>query len=97
MTFRRCPAYRNIMEEFRLALWGHLDATGQRCGWTFTVVGSPWIASFRPAEPLLDLYFPGLAHYVITTEDDVVEVLADAPPRFEDLGVAPRTWAGPGA
>jgi hypothetical protein len=89
VVFGRCPAYRNIMEEFRLELWAHRDETAQLCGWTFVVIDSPWVASFRPAEPLLDVYFPALTHYVITTENDVIEVLTPDPPRIEDLGLTP--------
>lgn len=75
-TFETYPAYRNILEEYRISLWDHLSESGQHCGATFTVEESPWIASFRASEPLLDVYNPNLIHYVISTEDDVIEILA---------------------
>lgn len=75
-TFEKYPAYRNILEEYRLSLWKHLDESNQRCGKTFIVENSPWIASFQSQEPLLKLYHPHLMHYVILTEDDVIEILA---------------------
>jgi hypothetical protein len=89
MVFGRCPAYRNIMEEFRLELWEHRHKSAQQCGWTFTVIDSPWVASFRPTEPLLDVFYPALTHYVITTQNDVIEVLSPDPPRIDDLGLSP--------
>ncbi|GBE94249.1 hypothetical protein [Nostoc cycadae] len=75
-TFDKYPAYRNILEEYRLGLWKHLDESHQRCGNTFIVKNSPWIASFQSQEPFLELYNPHLIHYVISTEDDVIEILA---------------------
>jgi hypothetical protein len=95
-VFQKYPAYRNILEEHRLELWQHLDETKQRCGNTFSVLDSPWIASFRPREPLLDVYYPALVHYVITTGDDVVEVLSPQPPQIENLGPAPADAPPPG-
>lgn len=74
-TFESYPAYRNILEEYRLGLWQHLDQSNQRFGYTFIVENSPWIASFRSEEILLEIY-PNLIHYVISTEDDVIEVIA---------------------
>jgi hypothetical protein len=90
LVFERHPAYRNIMEEFRLELWRHRDETGQRCGWTFVVPDSPWVAAFKLDEELLEVWYPTIKHFVISTEDDVVEVLSPEPPRVEDLGPTPN-------
>ncbi len=75
-TFNAYPAYRNILEEYRLNLWKHLDQSNQRCGNTFIVGNSPWIAYFQSREPLIDIHSTNLIHYVIATEDDVIEILA---------------------
>ena len=84
-TFKSYPAYRNILEEYRLGLWKHLDQTNQRCGHTFIIESSPWIASFQSEEPFLELYNRDLMHYVISTEDDVIEILATSV-EVADLG-----------
>ncbi|MEX1255946.1 MAG: hypothetical protein WEE64_16570 [Dehalococcoidia bacterium] len=88
-TFSRFPAYRNIMEEYRLELWERLSGTQDQLGRTLIVADSPWVAALREKEPLLGVHRPTLVHYVICTEDDVVEVLAPDPPEM--------TWVEPGA
>ncbi len=75
-TFEAYPAYCNILEEYRLKLWDHLSQSKQRCGSTFIVDNSPWIAAFYETEFLLEVHYPDLNHYVISTEDDVIEILA---------------------
>ena len=82
----RAPAYRNIMEEYRIGLWQHLDETSQRCGRSFVVVNSPWVAEFHRSEPLLEFYAGAVRHFVVSTEDDVVEVLSASPPAVVALG-----------
>jgi hypothetical protein len=77
-TFESYPAYRNILEEYRLGLWNHLDQSDQRCGNTFTVENSPWIAYFKSEEPLLETRAENFIHYVISTEDDVIEIIASS-------------------
>jgi len=84
-TFDAYPAYRNIVEEYRLELWTHLDNTKQRCGWTYTVPDSPWISELHRSEPLLSENYPTLRHWVIATWDDVVEVLSPTPPEIEKV------------
>ena len=86
ISFERYAGYRNIMEEYRLELWRHLDESRQRCGNTFTVEDSSWIAEISRDEPLLLVHMKGLQHYVITTEDDVIEVLSPGPPDVIALG-----------
>ena len=81
VRFRDYPAYRNIDESYRAGLWSWLDESGQRCGSTFTVEESPRFASWN-TEYLHDVA-PKTRHFVITTEDDVVEVLASEEPVWE--------------
>lgn len=89
VTFRTYPGYRNLLEEFRLELWSHLDSTNQRCGSTFTVANSPWIETLRTRESLFDTYYSRIKHYVLSTEDDVIEVLSPNAPRIDALGQTP--------
>lgn len=89
-VFERYPGYRNLMEEYRLQLWEHLDSTQQRCGNTFIVESSPWIVELRQKEGVFDAHFPTLFHYVFLTEDDVVEVLSPTVPLIQELGPTPE-------
>jgi hypothetical protein len=82
VRFRKYPAYRNIDEAFRLELWKWLDESGQRCGSTFTVIESPPLASWETS--YLHEVRPGVRHYVIATDDDVVEVLSHDAPTWEE-------------
>lgn len=86
VAFKRVPAYRNILEEYRLSLWEYLDKTSQRCGNTFEVVDSSWISELAKQEALLLFKNEKLHHYVIATEDDVLEVLSDEEPRVKFHG-----------
>lgn len=90
VTFESAPGYRNLVEEFRLELWDHLDRTQQRCGNTFIVANSPWIAELRQREALFDNYHPSASHFVFLTEDDIIEVLAPSRPAIESLGITPE-------
>ena len=83
ITFKSYPAYRNILEEYRTKLWKHLDETSQRCGWTFEVIESTWIDELEQNESLIEVHNPGLRHFVICSNDDVVEVLSNEEPKVE--------------
>src|SRR5262245_9127507 len=76
VTFDKVAGDRNVVEAFRLELWPLLDTTPQRCGNTFTVANSPWIAELRQPEALFDAYYPSASHFVFLTEADVIEVLS---------------------
>ena len=80
LKFNTYPGYRNLLEEFRIQLWEHLDSTDQRCGNTFFVTNSPWIQTLRKTEGVFDHYYPEMFHYVMATEDDVIEVLSPETP-----------------
>jgi hypothetical protein len=87
--FPNYPAYRNMVEGIRTRLWRHLDETHQRCGHTFVVTSSSWADEVAAKESLLKVYHPEVKHFVITTEDDVIEVLSDRPAEIKSLGTAP--------
>ena len=86
ITFQNYPAYRNILEEYRLNLWKRrADAVNSDAkGWTLFVDDSPWIREFDH-EPLLAVLNAESQHYLISTENDVIEVLSNRPPTIETL------------
>jgi hypothetical protein len=86
ITFENYPAYRNILEEYRLNLWKRLADTinSDVKGWTLLVDDSPWIREFDQ-EPLLAVLNAESRHYLICTENDVIEVLSNRPPTIETL------------
>src|SRR5579871_2817338 len=49
-TFKKCPAFRSVLERFRTHFWNKFSAT-ERPGRTFTVENSPWIAELAKMEP----------------------------------------------
>ena len=80
VTFRGYPAYRNIDESYRLALWRWLDESGQRCGFTFTVEETPRLASWHTGH--LHVVSANIRHFVVATEDDVIEILSTEEPSW---------------
>lgn len=86
VRFRQYPAYRNIDEAYRTDLWRWLDESNQRVGFTFTVEELPRLASWGTV--YLHEVRPGVRHFVIATEDDVVEVLSTQVPTWESAAPA---------
>lgn len=84
LTLNRYPAYRNILEEYRLELWAALTGA-QATGYTLIVADSPWIEELKEHEPLLSVLHPQLRHYIISTSDDVIEILTDEEPIFRQV------------
>jgi hypothetical protein len=91
-SFDRVPAYRNILEEYRTSA----PPCHQDLGWTRIDMTSAWLADLRSREPLLDVHTPGCQHYVIITEDDVVDVLAPEAPTIVEVSPAKADEAAPG-
>lgn len=83
-VFRRVAAYRNLLEEYRTSE----PPVPHGVGWTLTIPDSPWLAELRAKEPLLDIHSPGCQHYVIVTEDDVIDVLSPEPPEIQEIEAA---------
>jgi hypothetical protein len=86
VTFRRYPAYRNIEESYRLELWQRRDRLTDSgpMGWTLIVPDSPWVQEFVN-EPVLEFFNPGIVHFMIVTENDVLEVLSNEEPVIDQL------------
>jgi hypothetical protein len=77
--FRKCPAFRCILEKFRTELWNNLSAS-EHPGRTFTVENSPWIVELKSSEPIFSDLNKDIRHYVIVTDWEVVEVLSSQAP-----------------
>ena len=86
IEFQSCAGYRNILEEYRIGLWEHLDSKYPELGNTFIVVNSPWLKDLRENQCLLDVHSTGAKHFVIVTGDDVVEVLSNQTPSVQSQG-----------
>ncbi len=80
-SFRKAPAYRNILEEYRTSE----HVAGKDIGWTRMASCSAWLREFAEKEPFLDVFMPGCKHYVIGTEDDVIDVLSPEPPEICEI------------
>lgn len=91
-SFQQVPAYRNILEEYRISDPPPIEGIG----WTRVDPRSDWLADLRSREPLLDVHIPGCRHYIIVTEDDVVDVLAPSTPRIVELSPADVDEPAPG-
>ena len=85
--FTRAPMYQNILEEYRLELWQRVHVDGKRYGWTVRVPNSPWLAQLKEKEGLIEVHDPGLQHFQIGTEDDIIDVLSAKAP--EILAIEP--------
>ena len=88
VCFEQVVAYRNILEEYRLALWSRREEIGAPRGWSWRLTSSDWLGALRESESLIDVHAKDARHYLIATEDDVIEVFTPEEPRIEDLGSA---------
>ena len=88
VRFENVVAYRNMLEEYRVSLWARREEIGGPRGWTWRLTRSDWLCELREQEPLVDINAPGAIHYLIATEDDVVEVFMAELPVIDELGPA---------
>lgn len=91
-SFARVPAYRSILEEYRTSERSPLGRTG----WTRIDLSSHWLADLRRRQPLFDVHAPGCRHYIIVTEDDVVDVPAPKAPEIVEVAPAAMDEPAPG-
>lgn len=92
-SFRDVPAYRNILEEYRMS---EPPPAGAWAGWTRIDPRSAWLADLSAREPLLDVHRPGCVHYIIVTEDDVIDVLSPEVPAIVEIAPAASDEPAPG-
>jgi hypothetical protein len=81
ISFDKVEGYQNILEEYRITEgW-----CAKGLGWTVTAKNSPWSNRLRQ-EPLVEINHPDAKHYIILTEDDVIDIFSDSNPIVEELG-----------
>lgn len=83
VRFRPYSGYRNLDERYRGDLWQWLHDSSQGCGGTFIVEEDPPFASW--GTDYLKGFEPSTKHFVVCTEDDVIEVLSSAWPTWEAI------------
>lgn len=89
MTFAEQRGYRNLLEEYRTALWAHWPSPST--GNTVEVRDSSWIARLRE-EASFEAYLGARArHFMILTGDDVLDVIAAVEPSVERCEAADAT------
>lgn len=76
IIFDNYPAYRNILEEYRLNLWAIKDERWSDLGSTWTVDNSDWLEQLQKDEPLIVHHEKQLKHYIIITQSAVIEILS---------------------
>jgi len=84
-TFYRSPMYQNVLEEYREELWARIRDMGLEHCWTRTVPDSAWLAALKEREPWVDILEPGLIHYQIATEDDVLDIACASDPMIVEI------------
>lgn len=71
--FHKVVAYKNILEEYRTK---ETEFPNRKIfGWTIVAERSKWLDNLKKKEDLLDIYNPNCKHFIILTEDDVLEIL----------------------
>jgi hypothetical protein len=91
-SFQNVVAYRNILEEFRDGeQW-----TRHGAGRTFRATESEWLHELRSREALLGVMAPECQHYLVITEDDVIDVLSPREPEIREVLPAPVEEPPPG-
>lgn len=76
--FKKVAAYKNTLEEYIL----NESFSRTLYGWTIQSENSTWLNEYRQKEPLFEIDNPICKHFVIMSEDDVLEILC---PSFPDI------------
>ncbi len=82
--FNKVAAYRNIMEEYRINE-KEFPISSKKFGWTLFAETSEWLNYFKEKEQLLEEYNPNCKHFIIMSEDDVVEILCSYFPEVIEI------------
>lgn len=92
ITFVNVAAYKNILEEYRLSE----SFSRKTYGWTIVSENSEWLNNFKEKEPLLEEFNPDCKHFIIMTENDVLEILCSNFPKVIEIEPAKENEELPG-
>lgn len=84
ITFGERPIFRDIQEEFMSPLWETIFSGPEKIGWTFILEQSRWLQELEK-DGIFFGTMKGCKHYVISTEDDVIEVITKNEPIFTEV------------
>ena len=76
VIFKNYPAYRNVLEEYKLNLWAIRDKKWFEIGNTWIVENSDWLNQLEKDESLITHHEDKLKHYLICTQSAVIEILS---------------------
>jgi hypothetical protein len=93
IEFPHWAIYRSTPEDLRT---GEPDCDGPFDSPTRIAVQSPWLEELRQRESLLDVLYAGCRHFIVVTEDEILEVLSSSEPVLSDVGSAPLDAPRPG-
>ena len=93
-TFEKVAAYINILEEYRT---NETEFPNRKMyGWTIISENSNWLNNLKQKEDLLEINNPNCKHFIIITEDDVIEILCSNFPSVEEIQPANENEELPG-
>ena len=81
-VFERVAGHRCLNDDICLSFWNGIN---ERQSWTMIGSDDLWIDPLSEREPLLRQHYPGVRHYIVATEDEVIEILADEEPEVRSL------------
>ena len=92
--FKKVVAYRNILEEYRTT---ETEFPSRRTfGWTIVSDHSQWLNELKQKEDLFKVNNPNCKHFIIMTEDDVIEILCSGFPKIIEVESAKEDEELPG-
>jgi hypothetical protein len=81
--FYQVAAYKNILEEYRT---NETEFPSRKVfGWTIVSESSKWLNNLKQKEDLFEGNNPNCKHFIIITEDDVIDILCSNFPNIEEI------------
>jgi len=93
-SFYKVAAYKNILEEYRT---NEIEFPNRKVfGWTIVSDTSKWLNNLKQEEDLFEGNNPNCKHFIIITEDDVIEILCSDFPDIIEIESAKEEEELPG-